>query len=123
MTGAESVWKTGIPPVLRGGRAKDPTPRWVRAVARPNAMHGLQLTYNLVFAAFSTYLALSPESKHFHHINPLVPYRRGRGGLADGAAHENPALAIIWWLYVVTAFGWAFEVVRALVRRCCSKPR
>ena len=116
MTAAESVWSTGLPPTLEGGRAKDPTPRWVRAVAKPSALHLLQLVYTLAFIIIAAYLALSTESKHYHHVNPFVPYRRGENGLADGAEPQTAFEAILWWAFVVTAFGWAFEVIRAMVR-------
>lgn len=116
MTAAESVWLTGIPPTLEGGRDKDPTPRWVRATAKPSALHLLQLVYTLAFVIVSASLALSNESKHYHHVNPFVPYKKGENGLADGAEPQTVFEAIVWWTYVVTAFGWAFEVLRATVR-------
>lgn len=64
----------------------------------------------------TVYLALSPESKHYHTLNPLVPYAIGKRGIADGHEPEKWWQAAIWWIYVVTVIGWAVEVIRAVVR-------
>ena len=64
----------------------------------------------------TVYLALSPEAKHYHYINPLGPDAIGRRGIADGHEPEKWTQATIWWIYVVTVIGWGVEVIRAVVR-------
>ena len=58
-----------------------------------------------IYAFLAVFLALTPETAHYYHFNPLRQYY----------SRETFIGVMLWYPWLVASFGYLLEVIRCLV--------